>query len=79
MSDEQAQAPISLWESAQAAIGAEAGNLLAEEQVQRYAKVATVAVMRQLDDEIGLADDDGVVWPDPGDLSILADSLEESP
>lgn len=79
MSDEKKDAPVSLWESAQAAIGAEARGVLDDEEVRRYAKVAVVAVLRQLSDEVEQAEEDETEWPDSGDLWMIAQKLEDTP
>jgi hypothetical protein len=72
---------IRLWERAEAAISAVAieEGLARWCPARRMAKVATVAVLRELSSEIALAEeDDNDLWPDSDDLLILAGELEDS-
>jgi hypothetical protein len=70
---------LSIWESAEAAIGAAAGKTLTPEQCRQYAKDAAVAILRTLSEQVAEAEeDDNDLWPDSDDLMILAGELEES-
>jgi hypothetical protein len=69
---------LSLWEAAEAAIGAAAGKAASPEQCRRYAKDATVAILRVLSEQVAEAEEDEVLWPDSDDLLILAGTLEDS-
>lgn len=69
---------LELWEAAETAVRAAAGRSPADASLSSLAKAATVAVLRRLDKEIELAEEDDVVWPESGDLLILAGELEES-
>lgn len=45
--------------------------------VRQMAKAATVAVLRELSDEVEKAEEnDNMEWPDSDDLAMLADDLE---
>lgn len=61
-----------LWERAEAAIEA-----ATDRTARGMAKAATVAVLKELSDEIDQAEADDVVWPDSDDLAMLADALDE--
>lgn len=65
-----------LWERAEAAIEKVilCGGLI---EARGLAHVATVAVLRQLSDELAGAEEDGIDWPDSDDLALIADDLEE--
>jgi hypothetical protein len=66
-----------LWERAEAAIERVAlDEGLALAPVRRMAREATVALLHELDAEIGQANEDGADWPDYGDFGLLADDLE---
>jgi hypothetical protein len=63
-----------LWERAEATIEA----VMATDRTARgMAKAATVAVLKELSDEIEKAEEDDVMWPDSDDLAGLADELDE--
>lgn len=69
---------VRLWERAEAAIvkaamDAGGGDLPA----RSMAKAATVAVLKELSDEVEKAEEDDAMWPDSDDLAMLADELEE--
>lgn len=67
-----------LWERAEAAI--EKGLSVSSDPNPRHlAKLATVALLRELSTEVAEAEDDDVEWPDSGDLAILARNLESRP
>lgn len=72
---------IRLWERAEAAIEKIVMDLNnGDWPVRASAKAATVAVLRELSEEVAQAEDedDGNMWPDSGDLSLIADALEEA-
>lgn len=72
---------LELWESAENAMKEAAVDLdipINLIPINRFAKAAAVAVMRRLDAEIALAEEDDMIWPDAGDLLILAGELEAS-
>lgn len=69
---------LALWESAEEAILAAAVDEAGVVPCRRFAKAATVAVLRRLAGEIQMAEEDDVLWPDSDDLLILAGELEES-
>lgn len=68
---------VRLWERAEAAIRSSFHD---ESDIRECAKAATVAVLRELSDEVEQAEDEdeGNMWPDSGDLSLIADALEEA-
>lgn len=65
-----------LWERAEAAIFSIARDYRLP--IRQMTKAATAAVLRELSDEVYVAEeDDNTEWPGSWDLEQLADALEE--